>query len=83
MKRVRRVNVVRVYSANFVGDFLEKMRNIIGGRLQRYEQMMGDGVENTKKEFYKQYPEGVIVHVDLDKFTDGAIIVHVQGDVRC
>lgn len=75
-----KVSYVRLYAKDFVSDFFQGLKNIIGGRLKGYEDMCNKAIEETLKKSNKKYPKAKNVSIRLDEFTDGALIVHIQGD---
>lgn len=48
--------VSRIYSKDFITDFFQDLKNIVGGRLGAYEKMLNKAIEETWKEFSKKYP---------------------------
>ena len=72
----------RIFTKNFVSDFLENVRNILGGRLKRYESMIDECIEETWEEFHEKYPTAHNIRVDSEHFTTGAYMVTITGEVE-
>ena len=78
--------VVTVYTANIVKDVRENMRNLVGGRLVHYEQLMQTAVERPWQ-IWKPKPkdkgyDGVLGVQDLPPFSGGRgveVIVYGNG----
>jgi len=78
--QIELVWVNRVYSKNFVTDFFQNMKNIIGGRLKAYEGMMNDAIEDCWKEFKQRYPEAKNLKVDTEQLVHGTVMVTITGE---
>ena len=72
---------VRVYSKNFITDFLQDLKNIIGGRLKAYENMMSVAIEETWQEFKSKYPNAENIRVDTEQLGQGSVMVTITGVV--
>lgn len=79
---VRLVWVNRIYTKNFITDFLQTMRNIVGGRMKAYERMLDQAVRETHKEFQKKYPTAQNLRLDTEHMTEGSIMVVISGQVE-
>ena len=72
----------RVHSKNFITDFIQQIKNIIGGRLQGYEEMVNDALGETANEFHEKFPEAFNIRVDIEHLTTGAVIVLITGEIN-
>lgn len=79
---MRLVYTRRIYTRNFVTDFLERLKNIVGGRLKQYEKMMDKAIGETNKEFNEKYPGAMNLHMDTEAFMDGGLMVTITGEIR-
>ena len=70
----------RVYAKNFVGDFFQSLKNIIGGRLKGYEVLIDTAIKETTQEFRKLHPKCKKYSITIKEFTQGAIMVLIQGE---
>ena len=82
MNKLRLIWINRVYSKNFITDFLQRMKNIIGGRLKAYEKMIDECMQTTWDEFYKKYPDAKNIKCDIEHFTTGAVIIMITGEIE-
>lgn len=71
----------RVYTKNFVSDFFEQIRNIVGGRLKQYEQLLDTAIKETWQEFKKDYPTATNIRVDTEHMVQGSIMVTITGEI--
>ena len=81
MERI--VWVTKVISRNFVTDFLSSLKNIIGGRLKSYEEMIDRTLSEVSKEFYKKYPRAKDIRIEFTEFTGGAMAITIHGVIKC
>ena len=72
--------VTRIYTKDFVTDFLQSLKNIIGGRLKSYEKMVDKCIEDTWTEFKKKYNGAKNLRTDIEHLTTGAILVTITGE---
>ncbi len=75
------VYVCRVFSANFVRDFIASLKNIIGGRLKTYEKILEKAINETKDEFKKKYPKAKNFKMQVTEFHDASIAVVIYGEL--
>lgn len=73
--------VNRVYTKNFITDFLQEWKNILGGRLKVYEKLMNQAYEETWKEFKEKYPNAQRINVDVEHMVEGSIMVSITGEI--
>lgn len=78
---MRLVWVNRVYSKNFITDFIQDIRNIVGGRLKGYEDLLNQAIEETYKEFHDKYPGAINHKIDTEEFTSGGLMVTIYGEI--
>jgi uncharacterized protein YbjQ (UPF0145 family) len=71
---------VRIVTKNYIDDYISRAINILGGRLKVYEKMIEDVLNQFITEIYKEYPSIKDLHIDVDEFTNGALIILVYGD---
>ena len=76
------VYVCRVMSANFIRDFFASLRNIIGGRLKPYENMLNKAIEETRVEFEEKYPRAKNFKMQVTEMHDASIVVVIYGEIR-
>lgn len=76
------VYVVRIYSKNFITDFIERLKNIVGGRLTQYEKMLKMAIGESNEEFFNKYPEAKNIRVDTEAFEGNAVMVTITGEVE-
>ncbi|KKM71220.1 hypothetical protein LCGC14_1432730 [marine sediment metagenome] len=50
----------RVYTKNFVTDFFQSIKNIVGGRLKHYEKLLDTAISETWEEFKKDDAQEVL-----------------------
>lgn len=81
MERI--VWITKVVSRNFVSDFLENIKNIMGGRLKNYERLLDHSINMATEEFYNKYPEAKEVRIEFTEFTNGALAIIVHGVIIC
>ena len=74
--------VTRIYTKNFMTDFFQGLKNIIGGRLKAYENMVDDCMKETWGEFKKKYPKASNLRTDIEHVTTGAILVTITGETK-
>jgi len=79
--KIRKVFITRVISKNFITDFVQQMRNIVGGRMKSYEKMLDDEIKDAFNELYKVYPTVFNTNFRLQEFTAGAMAIMVYGDI--
>ena len=77
------VSITRVYSRNFVSDFTQELKNIVGGRLKSYELMIEKGIEKCQEEFYKKYPTAQNAKLQVNEFGNKAISIVIYGEIEC
>lgn len=77
----RLVYEVRVVSKNFISDFVNRMINIIGGRLKSYEKIVEEGIKDASEELTNKYPTVFNVGLRVQEFTQGAMMIIVYGSV--
>ena len=53
--------VTKVVSRNFISDFGEGLKNIMGGRLKNYERMLDKTLNEVTGEFYNKYPFNKVI----------------------
>lgn len=70
--------VVRVYSKNFIDDFVMRMKNIIGGRLKSYEEMVNKGID----ECISELGPAKNVKIEMTELSNESIVIIVYGDVK-
>ncbi len=76
------VYVCRVFSANFVRDFIASLKNIIGGRLKPYERMLEKAIDETKEEFKRKYPTAKHFKMQVTEFHNASIAVVIYGECK-
>lgn len=83
---VKRMNklvwVNRVYTKDFITDFFQDIRNIVGGRQKMYEQMINNAIQDCWDEFHKQYPHATNFRVDTEHMKDGAVMITITGEMK-
>ena len=79
MKELVWVN--RVFTKNFVTDFFQEIKNIVGGRLKSYEKMMDKAIKETWEEFKQKYPKAENIRVDTEHMVHGSIMVTITGEI--
>ena len=77
--------VVTVYAANIVKDVRENIRNLVGGRMDHYEQLVQTAVEKALADLeakaHAQGYDGVIgVKISHPSVVDGGVEVIVYGN---
>ena len=72
----------RVYSKNFITDFFQKLKNIVGGRLKAYEEMINEAIQDTTDEFENTYPDAINKKLDIEQLSDNAVMVVITGEVN-
>ena len=78
------VHACAVSGANVVRDMREVITNVVGGKMKRYEAVLGDttdrAIENLKAKAADAGYDGVVgVRISHPSITDGAIEVVVVG----
>lgn len=76
---------VRVYAANIVNDVRENIRNLVGGRMQHYEQLIQTAVEQALADLEAKAAtrgyDGVLgVKISHPTVVDGGVEVIVYGN---
>lgn len=71
----------RIYTKNFVTDFFQSIKNIVGGRLIQYEKMLDTAIKETWEEFKKDYPTACNIKVDTEHMVHGSIMVTITGEI--
>ena len=71
----------RVYARNFMTDFFQNIKNIIGGRLKNYEEMLNTALKETWEDFKKDYPTAENIKVDTEHMVQGTIMVTITGEI--
>lgn len=71
---------VRVYSKNFIDDFIMSIKNVVGGRLKAYEQMINKGVDECLEEL-KQY-DLKNIKIDTDELAKESVMILVYGEEK-
>lgn len=71
----------RVWTKSFVTDFFQSIKNIIGGRLKQYEEMIDTAIKETWTEFNKDYPNAKNIRVNTEHLVTGAILVTITGKI--
>ncbi len=79
---VKLVWKVRIFAKNFVSDFFTKLKNVVGGRLKAYENMLNQAIEETNKEFFNDFPDAKNIKVDTESFEGNAIMVTITGEIE-
>ena len=79
--KIRKVFITRVISKNFITDFVQQMRNIVGGRMKSYEKMLDVEIKDAFEELYKVYPSVFNTNFRIQQFTQGAMAIIVYGDL--
>ena len=74
--------VTQVISRNFMSDFLSQLKNIVGGRLKSYENMINNSLEKVTEEFYTKYPDAKDLRIEFTEFTGGAMAITVHGVIN-
>lgn len=82
MTQQKLVWVNRIYSKNFITDFIQEFRNIVGGRLKGYEDLMNHAYTETWKEFNKKYPSAEHIKVDVEHMVKGTIMISITGVIN-
>lgn len=78
-KNNEHVFVTQVHSKDFITDLGQQIKNIVGGRLRAYEQLVEKAIRETKEEFKTKYPNGKIETVRFTELTNAAVLVVVEG----
>lgn len=76
MKKIRKA--VRVYSKNFVDDFFMNVKNLVGGRLTAYEEMINKGIEECMEELSEYNLKNL--KIDTDELAKEAVMILVYGE---
>ncbi len=71
--------ITRIISKNFMTDFVAHAKNILGGRLKSYENMLNNSLTEVVDEFYSTYPQAKQVRIEFTEFTQGALAIIVHG----
>ena len=79
------IAVVIVNSANVVRDLRENIRNLIGGRMSHYEQMIQEGVDAAlaaleEKATARGYDGVIGVKITNPNVVDGGVEIIVYGN---
>ena len=77
--------VVTVYAANIVKDVRENFRNLVGGRMAHYEQLIQDALEQALADLEakaqdKGYDGVLGVKISHPSLVDGGVEVIVYGN---
>lgn len=72
--------VTRIYSKNFITDFFQNLKNIVGGRLKGYEKMVDECLKDVWIEFKRKYNGAKNLRVDLEHLTTGSILITITGE---
>lgn len=72
---------VRIYTKNFVIDFLQNIKNIVGGRLKNYEELLNKSISETWNDFNNCYPNAKNIRVDTEHMINGSIMVTITGEL--
>lgn len=70
----------RVYTRNFIDDFISKIRNLVGARLIAYEQMIQKAAEEAIKEAKEKGAKEV--KVQITEFSNEAICILIYGEAE-
>lgn len=79
---MRTVHKVRVFSKNFVTDFFQNLKNIVGGRLKAYEKMIEQAIDESISDLLREHPLVKNLKMQVTEMTDGSIAVIVYGEVK-
>ena len=79
---VKLVWVTKVNSRNFITDFGAEVKNIVGGRLQVYEQMVDYGIKAASDELYTKWPNVKNVKFQITEFGNRSVAVIIYGEVN-
>ena len=79
------LTVVHVKAANVVKDIRENIRNLVGGRMSHYENLIEDSVAAAlnrlqEKAVAKGYDGVISVHIVHPNVVDGGVEVVVYGN---
>jgi len=72
----------RIYTKNFITDFFQNIKNIVGGRLKNYEKMLNTAISETWEEFKTSYPAAEHIRVDTEHMVNGSIMVTITGEIN-
>ncbi len=72
----------RVYTKNFITDFFQNIKNIVGGRLKHYEKLLDTAISETWEEFKRDYPNAENIRVDTEHMVQGSIMVTITGEIN-
>ncbi len=71
-----------VYSRNFISDWIMGLKNILGGRLKGYEDMLNTGTKTAIQEFNNKYPKAKNIRMQITEFRDASICISVYGVIN-
>jgi len=71
----------KVQSRNFITDFISSLKNIIGGRLTAYENMLDNAIKEATEELQAEHPNVRDVKMQITEFHNASIAVTVYGVV--
>jgi uncharacterized protein YbjQ (UPF0145 family) len=70
-----------VQSRNFITDFGERVKNIVGGRLKAYEEMIDFGINQANTALMKEYPNAHDLRLEITEFSNSSIAITLYGVV--
>jgi len=69
-------------SRNFVNDFGASLKNIIGGRLRTYENMLNQSIKEVTDSLTQKYPAVEDIKMQVTEFKNASICVVVYGVIK-
>ncbi len=74
------ITKVRVVTRNFFVDFIAKIKNMFGLRLNRYEEMIKKAKDEIWLELKEQKIELKWYRYELSQLTNGAMVIMLYGE---
>ena len=74
------ITKVRVVTSNFFVDFIAKIKNMFGLRLNRYEEMINKAKDEIWVELKEQKIKLKWYRYEISQLTNGAMVIMLYGE---
>ncbi len=76
------ITKIRVVTRNFFVDFIAKIKNMFGLRLNRYEEMIKKAQDEIWLELKEQKIELEWYRYEISQLTSGAMVIMLYGEKK-
>ena len=74
------ITKIRVVTRNFIADFIASIKNVFGGRISQYENMVNDAQKSMWNELDDEGIKLKWWRIEISQLTNGALVIMLYGD---